>query len=189
MVVTDNEKFYEKLKVFRTHGIVKKPEQGGWYYEIEELGFNYRLTDIQCALGLSQFKKIDRFIALRRKLVAIYQRAFRDIQEVLLPREQPYARSAYHIYPIQLRLELLKAGREEIFEAFQKQGIAVQVHYMPVHLHPFYQKNFGYKEGDFPQAEHYYERAITLPLFPKMTQKQVKYVITCVKEVIQSFRK
>ena len=189
MVVTNNQRFYEKLKIFRTHGIVKKPEKGGWYYEIEELGHNYRLTDIQCVLGLSQLKKVNRFIALRRKFAAAYEKALRDVKEIILPKEQDGVKSAYHIYPIQLRLELLKAGRKEIFETFQNQGIGVQVHYLPVHSHPFYKKKFGYKQGDFPKAEHYYEGALTLPLFPKMTKQEQRYVIGKTREIIRSYRK
>jgi len=187
MILTDNKEFYEKLKIFRHHGIVKRPDKGGWYYEIEELGHNFRLSDILCALGISQLKKIDRFIQRRREIVARYNRAFKDIKEIILPIERDYIKSAWHIYPVQFRLESLRADRKQIFQYFQNEGLGVQVHYMPTHLHPFYQRKFDYKKGDFPIAEKYYQGAITLPLFPKMTNKDIEKVIKVVKKVINFY--
>lgn len=187
MVLTNRKEFSETLKLLRHHGMIKKPEKGPWYYEIQKPGFNYRITDFQCALGLSQLKKIDAFIKKRREIVAMYNAAFKDIPEIIIPQEKEYAFCAWHLYVIQLRLEKLKVKRKKIFEALQKEGIAVQVHYIPLHLQPFYQKTFGYRKGDFPVAETYYERAITLPLFPKMTRHEVRYVINHVKRVIRHF--
>ncbi len=189
MVLTNNKNFYEKLRIFRHHGIVKKPEKGGWYYEIENPGYNFRITDFQCALGLSQFKKLGKFIKRRREIVAKYNRAFKDIKEIITPIEKDYTRSAWHIYVIQLRLEKLKVGRKEIFKKLREEGIGVQVHYIPVHFQPFYRKKFGYKKGDFPIAEKYYERAVTLPLFPKMTNGEINRVIKTVKKLINSYKK
>ena len=187
MILTNREDFYKKLKIFRHHGIIKKPEKGGWYYEIENLGHNFRITDFQCALGLSQLKKINKFLKRRREIVAKYNRAFKDVKEIILPKEEKDRKSAWHIYIIQLSLERLKADRKEIFGAFQEEGIGVQVHYLPLHLQPFFQKKFGYKDGDFPIAERYYERAITLPLFPKMSNGDVERVIKSVKKVISFY--
>ncbi len=189
MVLTNNKNFYEKLKTFRHHGIVKKPEKGSWYYEIENPGFNYRLTDFQCSLGINQLKKIEKFIKRRREIVAKYNRAFENIKEIMTPTERNYVKSAWHIYVIQLCLNRLKVSRKKIFEALQKKGLGVQVHYIPLHLQPFYKKKFGYKKGDFPITENYYERAITLPLFPKMTNKDVDEVIKRVKKVINFYKK
>ena len=189
MILTNNKKFYEKLKILRHHGIIKKPEKGSWYYEIEEPGYNFRITDFQCALGVSQLKKINKFIKRRRKIVSQYNRAFKGIKEIIIPIERSYVKSAWHIYPIQLDLDRLKVNREKIFEALQKEGLGVQVHYIPLHLHPFYRKKFGYKKGDFPVAEKYYERTITLPLFPAMTDKNIKDVIRAVKKVINLYKK
>jgi len=189
MVLTNNKDFYEKLKVFRHHGIIKKPEKGGWYYEIEKPGYNYRLTDFQCALGISQLRKIDKFIKERRDIVAKYNKAFKDINEIVAPTERDYVKSAWHIYPIQLNLEKLKNGRKKIFEEMQKEGLGVQVHYIPLHLQPFYKKKFNYKKGNFPVAERYYERAVTLPLFPKMPDKEVNKVIKTVKKAINFYKK
>ena len=189
MVVTNRKDFYEKLKIFRSHGIIKRPEKGAWYYEIETLGNNYRITDFQCALGLNQMKKLKKFIQRRREIVQQYNKAFRSMREIVAPVEKAYAKSAYHIYVIRLRLERLLKGRREVFDALRKKGLGVQVHYVPVHFHPFYKKTFGYKQGDFPEAEAYYNEAITLPLFPAMTSAQVKSVVRTVQEVISQFRK
>jgi UDP-4-amino-4,6-dideoxy-N-acetyl-beta-L-altrosamine transaminase len=189
MILTNRKDFYEKLKIFRHHGIVKKPEKGGWYYEIENPGYNYRLTDFQCALGLSQLKKINKFIKRRREIVAKYNKAFKDVEEIITPAERSYVKSAWHIYVIQLRLEKLKVDRRKIFEALQKEGLGVQVHYIPLHLQPFYRKKFGCKFSDFPVAENYYQRAITLPLFPRTTNKDVARVIKTVKELIKFYKK
>ena len=189
MVVTNRRDFYEKLKTFRHHGIAKRSEKGSWYYEIETPGYNYRITDFQCALGFSQFKKLARFIRRRREIVRQYNKAFCNIKEIILPVERAYSTSAYHLYPIKLRLELLKAGRKEIFEALRKKGFGVQVHYIPVHFHPFYEKTFAYKRGDFRVAENYYDRALTLPLFPAMTSADVRKVIGTVQKTIAQHRK
>jgi len=187
MILTNNRKFYEKLKIIRNHGIIKKPQQGNWYYEIEKPSLNLRITDFQCALGLSQLKKIDKFIKRRREIVAEYNGAFKNIKEIIIPSEKSYVKSAWHIYVIQLRLDRLRVNRKKIFESLQKENIGVQVHYIPLHLQPFYRKRFGYKIGDFPIAERYYQRAITLPLFPKMTDKDVEDVIKAIKRVINRY--
>jgi len=189
MILTNNKGFYEKLKVFRHHGIIKKPERGSWYYEIKDLGHNFRITDFQCALGLSQLKKIGKFIKRRREIVARYNRALKDIKEIILPVEKEDRKSAWHLYIIQLSLEKLKTNRKKIFEKFQKEGVGVQVHYLPLHLQPFFQRKFGYKIGDFPIAEKYYQRAITLPLFPAMREEDIARVVKIVKETIQFYKK
>jgi len=190
MILTDSREFYEKLKIFRHHGIVRdNQDKGLWYYEIHELGHNFRITDFQCALGLSQLKKLDRFIQRRREIAARYNEAFAGIEEIITPVEREDAQAVYHIYVIQLQLEKLKSDRKEIFKALREKNIGVNVHYLPVHLHPFYQRKFGYKKGDYPKAEGYYERAITLPLFPKMSDDDVEYVIGSVMKVITNYRK
>jgi perosamine synthetase len=137
MVLTNNEEFYERLLVFRTHGITKDPNkltrnEGTWYYEMQELGFNYRLTDIQCALGISQFKKLDAFLKRRRAIVQQYTKAFSELPELITPFEKKDVLSAHHIYVIQLKLEQLTADRKTIFDALRAENIGVQVHYIPV---------------------------------------------------------
>ncbi len=190
MVVTDSREFYEKLRIFRHHGIVKdKLDEGPWYYEICNPGHNFRVTDFQCALGISQLKKLDRFVERRREIAAMYNQAFAEIEEIITPVEENHVKAVYHIYIIQLRTEMLKAGRKEIFEALRAENIGVNVHYMPVHLHPFYRNRFGYNKGDYPKTERYYNRAITLPIFPKMTNDDVTDVIEAVKKVIRYYKK
>ena len=194
MVLTNDAECYEKLQMFRTHGITKdskklQKNEGAWYYEMQTLGYNYRITDFQCALGISQLKKIDNFIKKRRSIASKYNEAFIDIEEIVTPFEKKDVKSTYHLYIIQLNLERLKISRKTIFDALRAENIGVHVHYIPVHLQPYYREKFGHKKGDFPIAEKYYERAITLPLFPKMNDNDVKDVINAVKKVIDYYRK
>lgn len=188
MVLTDSREFYEKLRIFRHHGIIRDSgSENSWYYEIDSLGHNFRLTDFQCALGISQMNKLDGFIRRRREIAARYDEAFAGMKEIITTVEQENVKAVYHIYVIQLRLEKLKAGRQAVFEALREKNIGVNVHYIPVHLHPFYRRKFGYKKGDYPRAEGYYERAITLPIFPRMSDEDVERVIETVKKVIALF--
>lgn len=193
IITTNNKEFYEKLLQFRAHGITRDKEKmheyhGPWYYEMQFIGYNYRMTDIQAALGVSQLKKIDRFIELRRKYVALYNEAFKDIDEIITPFQHEDGQSSWHLYVIRLKLDKLKASRREIFEALQQQNIGVNVHYIPVHFLPYYQK-LGYKKGICPNAEKLYEEIITLPLFPGMSEKDVNDVIKAVQRTIDYYRK
>lgn len=194
MVLTNNKDYYEKLLMFRTHGITKEPyklqkNEEEWYYEMHSLGYNYRITDFQCALGISQFKKLENFIKRRRDIVNKYNEAFCDLKEIVTPFEKRDVKSAYHLYMIQLNLECFKVGRKEIFDALRAENIGVHVHYIPVHLQPYYQEKFDYKNGDFPIAEEYYRRALTLPLFPKMNDNDICDVVKAVEKVIKYYRK
>ena len=194
MVLTNNSEFYDKLQQFRTHGITKNPKkmkknEGAWYYEMQFLGYNYRITDFQCALGMSQFKKLDENIKKRRGIVKKYNKAFEEIDEIITPFEKTDVKSSYHLYTIQLKLEKLKANRKEIFDALRAENIGVHVHYIPLHLQPYYMSNFGYKKGDYPVTENYYERALTLPLFPTMTNTDVEDVIKAVNKVVEFYKK
>ncbi len=194
MVLTNNRDNYEKLLTFRTHGIIKNPKQmekneGKWYYEMHSLGYNYRITDFQCALGISQFKKLEKFIKRRRQIVNKYNTAFRDFEELIIPCEQKLVKSSYHLYVIQLILEKLKVDRKMIFDALRAENIGVQVHYIPLHLQPYYREHFKYRAGSFPVAERYYSRCLTLPLFPKMSDDDINDVITSVHKVIGYYRK
>lgn len=193
MVVTDSKEYYDKMMLFRSHGVTRNPEllnenQGPWYYEQLDLGYNYRITDIQCALGLSQMNKLDSFIERRKNIVDTYNNAFRDMNEINVPFEADFSESGHHIYVITLNLDKLSVGRKEIFEALQKENIGVNVHYMPVYLHPYY-KELGYKKGECPVAEELYKRMITIPLFPSMTDEDVKSVIHGVKKVINYYKR
>lgn len=194
MVVTDDEKLYKRLSLFRTHGITRDKEllshnEGPWYYEQIDLGYNYRITDVQCALGSSQMNKLDSFLKRRREIVKKYNDSFKELSAYLsTPYEAEYSNSGWHIYVIKLNLDNLKVSRKEIFEALQAENIGVNVHYVPVYLHPYYQ-NLGYKKGLCPEAEKLYSQIITLPLFPKMSDKDIDDVINAVKKVVLYYSK
>ena len=193
IVTTNSKEIYKKLILFRGHGITRDLDfmienQGPWYYEQLELGFNYRLPDINCALGLSQLKKIDSFINKRRSIVERYNELLKDIGEIELLVERDYSRSGYHIYIIKLNLDMLNVSRKEIFEALREENIGVNVHYLPVYLHPYYKK-IGYDKGLCKEAENFYNRIITLPLYPGMNDKDVEDVVKAVKKVINHYKK
>ena len=189
MVLTNNSQLYKKMKQFRTHGIIKASagengNQEPWLYQQHFLGYNYRLTDLQAALGLSQLKKIDSFINRRRKIAARYNHAFSALDLVEIPAQLSWSSSSWHLYIIKLKLEKLKVGRKEIFNTLHQKSLGVNVHFIPVYYHPYYQR-LGYKKGLCPVAEDLYERIITLPLFPKMTEHDVEYVIDVVTAVLR----
>ena len=185
-ITTNNPELYAKLQRLRSHGITKDPEKmeidgGPWYYEMHELGYNFRITDIQCALGMSQLKKLDKFVERRREIVAAYNLAFEAEPELITPFEGGDVRSSYHLYVIQFRtLDRLTA-----FNALREKGIGAHVHYIPVHLQPYYRKNLGFKPGDYPEAEIYYSRVVTLPLYPDMTDVMVNHVIKGVCDTVR----
>jgi len=194
MISTDSKELYDKLIKFRTHGITKDSSEyineshGPWYHEQQELGYNYRITDIQCALGISQLEKIDEFLERRREIVKEYNKAFNDFEGIIIPEQLEDTNSAWHLYVIQLELEKLTADRKEIFKALRDKNLGVNVHYIPVYFHPYYQ-SLGYKKGICPNAESLYERIITIPLYPKMSDKQVEEVIERTKVVIRKYQK
>jgi len=186
-VLTNDENYYRKLKIFRTHGITKenliKKTEGDWYYEMQSLGMNYRSTDFQSALGLSQLGKVDRFVTAREKIAKNYSQAFKDCKglECPLPSSKD-SKTAWHLYVIKLKGDLV-LKRKEIFTKLRKAGIGVQVHHIPVYLHPYYQ-SLGYQKNLCPVAEDYYDAVISLPLYPSLTEKEQLEVITKVKEII-----
>lgn len=192
MVITNDKMLYEKLILFRSHGITRdetlmSKNEGPWYYEQVQLGYNYRITDIQCALGISQMDKVDSFIKRRREIVAKYNESFKELSNYIsTPYEPEYSKSGYHLYVVKLNLGKLKVARKKIFEALQAENIGVNVHYIPVYLHPYYQK-LGYNRGMCPEAEKLYESMITIPLFPKMNDNDVEDVINAIKKVIQYY--
>ncbi|ADU95588.1 UDP-4-amino-4,6-dideoxy-N-acetyl-beta-L-altrosamine transaminase [Geobacillus sp. Y412MC52] len=189
MIVTDDEEYYHKLKLFRTHGITTVGKnEGPWYYEMVDLGYNYRMTDLQAALGLSQLAKLDAFVQKRREIAAIYHEVFSRIPGVRIPYQLPYVDSGWHLYVLQLQVEHFRVGRKEIFEALRAENIGVHVHYIPVYFHPYYQR-LGYKKGICPVAEKWYEGALTIPIFPKMSEYDIRTVIEGVNKVLSFYRK
>ena len=184
MIVTDNEEFYQKMMLFRSHGITRDENlmtrnDGPWFYQQLDLGYNYRITDIQCALGCSQMKKLDRFLALRKEIVARYNEAFADCENIVTPYQLPETESGWHLYIVQVK----NCDRRKVFEALREHGIAVNVHYIPVYMHPYYQEH-GYKDVHCRNAEEVYSHIISLPLYPTLTEEQQQYVIETLKYVI-----
>ena len=193
-VTTDNEELYKKLVLFRTHGITRvqewmdKPSEGGWYYQQVDLGYNYRMTDMQAALLSSQLDKLEMFAARRKELVKKYDDAFSKIPEITVQKEIPESDTVRHLYIIQLNLEMLTCSRKEIFDALQAEGVGVNVHYIPTYTFPYYQR-IGYKMGTCPKAERLYERIISIPLFYSMTNEDQEKVITAIQKVIDYYKK
>ncbi len=190
VITTDNPVFYEKLKLFRTHGITRDTHQleqnrKSWEYEMQFLGYHYRMTDIQAALGSSQLNKLERFLTLRRAYAAKYDEAFRNLEGVEIPCQLKDTKSSWHLYVLRLSGKLAPL-RTEVFESLRAENIGVNVHYMPVHLQPHYQR-LGYGPNQCPVAEELYEHILTLPLFPGMSEADVKDVITAVRKVAGHF--
>ncbi|KKU07731.1 MAG: Glutamine-scyllo-inositol transaminase [Candidatus Magasanikbacteria bacterium GW2011_GWA2_45_39] len=188
-ILTDREDLYKKMKVFVTHGITKKdfvyPSHGEWYFEMQMLGMNYRLTDLQCALGISQLSRIDTFLARRRSIVAKYNEAFKGPDAISVPPpERDGEESAWHLYVMRLA-DRLVLKRAHIFKKLREAGIGVQVHHMPAYLHPYYQ-SLGFSRGLCPVAEAFYDSIISLPLYPGLEDSEQDYVISKVKEVLTS---
>ena len=179
MVLASNAKLAAKLRLLRTHGIdrEKSKTRGAWYYEQVDLGYNYRLTDVQSALGTSQLQRLDAFLARRRALAARYDRLLADLP-VMRPWQHPDGESAWHLYVIQVK------QRRKVFETMRAAGIGVAVHYIPVHLHPHYRR-LGFKPGDFPAAEAYYERALSLPMYPALTDAQQDQVVAALARAVR----
>ena len=186
-ITTNHRDVYERLCLLRSHGMEKK-EKPGWYYEIREIGFNYRITDIQCALGIAQLKRLDFFIEQRRQIADFYHQALKDVEEIQLPPVEENVRAAYHLYVLRLNLEKLLADRGVFFDELKKCGIDPQVHYIPLHTQPAYQR-YGFRRGDFPSAENYYERTVSIPIFPGLKNSERLYVAKTIKKIILKLAK
>ena len=191
VITTDNSLFAEKMRRFRSHGIASDHRQrelsGSWFYEMVDLGYNYRLTDFQCALAMNQLKKLSGWVKRRQEIAKRYDVAFSDMSEITPLSVQKDVSHAYHLYVIRLNPEKIHTNRATIFKALRAEGIGVNVHYIPVHLHPFYQQKLGTKRGMCPVAEKAYEDIISIPIFPKMNDDDVNDVITAVQKVIRAF--
>lgn len=193
-VTTNDEDLYKKLLLYRAHGITRDEEQmvhptdARWYYEQVELGYNYRLTDIQAALLMSQLKKLPAFSSRRKQIVKKYNEAFVDMPEILVQKEIEASDTTRHLYILRLNLELLHCDRRQFFDAMVAENIVPQVHYIPVYWHPYYEK-LGYGKGLCPNAEKLYEEMLSIPLFYAMTDEDVEDVIRAVKKLVAYFRK
>jgi perosamine synthetase len=191
LVTTNDASLAEALRRFRNHGISSDARQrqsaGQWHYEMVLLGFNYRLTDIACALGLSQLGKLEANLARRRQIASQYAAAFCDLPGVVLPAVRDQANPAWHLYPIRLDLARLAVDRGEVYRALRAENMGVNVHYIPVHCHPYYRDRFGYRGGEYPVAEDAYARLISLPMFHGMTDRDVEDVVTAVGKVCSAY--
>lgn len=184
IIVTNDETYYQKLQQFRSHGIeptAYASEQGGWYYEMTDLGYNYRMTDLQAALGLSQMHKIDGFIERRREIAAMYTDLLKDVDGIIVPEQASASNSGWHLYMVQLT----KANRKEVFDAMRAANIGVHVHYIPVYWHPYYAK-LGYETGLCPVAESWYGQALTLPIHPQLTDEEVRFIVERLSSFVQN---
>jgi len=194
-VMTNDPVIDEKVRRLRTHGITKGNAKFSnqhsalyepWYYEMHDVGYNYRITDFQCALGSSQLKKLDQFVQKRRKIANIYDKSFSIVDNLKIPKANNSAKHAYHLYPLQIDFDKLKITKSEFFKKMKESGINLQVHYIPVHLQPFYQKNYGFNTGDYPLSESFYRNEVSLPIYPIISNDDIEMVINEILKIIMS---
>ncbi len=187
MITTHDDDWAKRMREFRNHGITsdhrQRSQMGDFFYEMVDLGYNYRLSDIHCALGISQLEKLHKFVQRRQEIAAIYDDALSEIPYVHPLGKRPYVSHAYHLYMVQFDLKSLGMDRAAIFSALRAENIGVHVHYIPVHLHPFYRNRFKTGRGLCPVAESSYERLISLPIFPNMDESDVEDVIHAIKKL------
>ena len=180
-ILTNNKKIYENISLLKNHGIIRNKNLskkfGAWFYSIKKLGYNYRLSDIQCALGISQLKRLNQFILARRKIAKIYDKAFSNIDKLQIPKVREKCYHSYHLYPLLIDFKKTRINKKKFFAKLQSNGIYTQVHYLPIHYHEYYKKKFNFKKGDFPNSEDFYNKEISLPIYPLLKKKYVFKVI------------
>jgi dTDP-4-amino-4,6-dideoxygalactose transaminase len=194
MATTENPEWAERMRIMSLHGISRDAwkrytAEGSWYYEILYPGFKYNLTDVAAALGVQQLRKADRFWELRQRCARLYNAGFKDVPEITVPYVQPDVQHAWHLYVIQLNLEQLGASRNAFIELLKRENIGTSVHFIPLHLHPYYRDTFGYRPEDFPNASSVFERIVSLPIYPKMTDGDIQRVIESVKMLVRRHRR
>lgn len=187
--LTNQQALADKMALLRSHGVTRDPalmrgeSHGGWYYQQVDLGFNYRMTELQAALGVSQMQRLDAFVAVRHQLAKRYNQKLAALP-VVLPYQLPNTYSGLHLFVIRLRLDEIALSHQQVFDALREQGIGVNLHYIPVHTQPYYQ-DMGFAEGDFPESERYYREAISLPMFHGMTEQQQDTVVQTLTDILQ----
>ena len=194
MATTKNPEWADRMRIMSLHGISKDAwkryaAEGSWSYEVLYPGYKYNLTDIAAAIGIEQLKKCNQFFEARRRIASMYNESFADLPEIRTPVCASDVQHAWHLYVVQLELERLRIGRNEFIEALKKENIGTSVHFIPLHLHPYYRNTFGYKPQDFPNASAVFERIVSLPIYPKMTDQDVADVIEAVLDVVKSYRR
>lgn len=188
LVLTNRKDLYDKLVMLRTHAVVRDPAQmthepdGEWYYQQIDLGYNYRMTDFQAALGFSQMNRLEAFVARRREIAKRYDEMLRDLP-IRTPYQNPDTNSSWHLYVVRVDKGRVEKSKQTIFEEMREQGVQLNIHYIPVHLQPYYEK-LGFKRGDFPVSERYYEEAFTLPIYYDLTDEEQDQVVSALKEVL-----
>jgi len=193
MAATNNPEWAERMQIMSLHGISKDAwkrytTKGSWYYEIIAPGYKYNLTDIAAAIGLAQLKKATLFLEKRRQIAFMYNQAFKDMPEIEIPFVKKDVEHSWHLYVIKLNLERLSIDRNQFIEALREKNIGCSVHFIPLHIHPYYQKTYGYRPEDYPVAYNVYQRIVSLPIYPKMTDEDVDRVISAVKEVVKTYK-
>lgn len=189
MACTNSEEYAERVRIMSLHGISKDAwkrftAEGSWYYEIVAPGYKYNMTDIAAAMGIHQLRRADELHQKRRKIAALYAQLLEDVEELILPRELPDRIHSWHLYAIRLWLDRLRIDRAQVIDQMKEWGIGTSVHWMPLHMHPYYREKYGYKPDDFPVAAGLYPQLITLPLYPDMKQEEVEYVCDTLKSII-----
>lgn len=185
-VLTNSAELDGAIRMLRTHGITRDPavlerNDGPWYYEMHDLGFNYRVTDFQCALGLTQLAKLDNFLTSRSAAARYYDKAFESDERFIVPRVQRNVTHAYHLYPLQIDFSKTQTDKMQFFASMKNSGIMLQVHYVPVHTQPYYMKNYGFSRGDFPVAESFYKREVSIPMYPGLQPEDLEYIVERIK--------
>jgi dTDP-4-amino-4,6-dideoxygalactose transaminase len=194
MATTENPEWAERMRVMSLHGISRDAwkrytAEGSWYYEVLYPGYKYNLTDVAAALGIQQLKKCDRYWEHRRRCANVYNEGFKEVPEITIPYVEPYVQHAWHLYVIQLNLEQLRIGRNEFIELLKKANIGTSVHFIPLHLHPYYRETFGYCPEDFPAASAVFKRIISLPIYPALTETALQRVIETVRTLVKTHRR
>ena len=194
MATTESAEWANRMRMMSLHGISldawdRYTDKGSWYYEIIHPGYKYNLTDIAAALGIEQLKRCDRFYEARRRIAALYDDAFAELPELQIPSRAPSLQHAWHLYIIQLNLEQLRIGRNEFIELLKKENIGTSVHFIPLHLHPYYRDAFGYRPENFPNASTVFQRIISLPLYPKLNEADAQRVIETVRTLVKTHRR
>ena len=190
-ILTNETEIYEKIQTLRSHGMTKdtknlETNDGPWYYEMHEVGYNYRITDFQCALGSSQLKKLDKFTKRRNDIAEKYNFLFKAQELITVPEKSSTVEHAYHLYPIQIHFEKLSLNKKDLFTELNTLGINPQVHYIPVHLQPYYRKKYGFKKGDFEVSEDFYDKVLSIPIYPLLEDDQVEEVAMKINKLLQS---
>jgi UDP-4-amino-4,6-dideoxy-L-N-acetyl-beta-L-altrosamine transaminase len=185
-ILTNNKKVDEKIKILRTHGIKKNIKKNIWFYDMKFLGFNYRITDFQCALGIGQLRKIEKFNTKRKKIASIYDKSFKNLKFLKTQNISKNFKSSYHLYPLRINFKKLKLKKNIFFKKMIKLGIKLQVHYIPIYRHTYYKKILKIKFSDFPNAEKFYNNVVSLPVYYDLTKKKQNYIIKSIKQIISN---